>query len=122
MHILSRKKAIERRVKQQTLCDRIPYLNSTLIHGKLIPIGCLFLQRSFILSKEIFFEIMDFFSKCPECDKEMNISFDYCQPCNSDHFLDNFPNWTSGDDNIDNLIRESQLDGKDTRKVLEWIE
>src|SRR5579871_1113875 len=61
------------------------------------------------------------FRKCPECNSEMS-NVDYCKPCNSNHFRDNFPNWTSGDDNIDKLIRESQLSANRQSKLLEWID
>ena len=47
---------------------------------------------------------------------------EYCKPCNSNHWRDNFPNWTSGNNNIDNLIQESQLGADDEWKLLEWIE
>src|SRR5579859_689865 len=46
----------------------------------------------------------------------------YCKPCNSGHWRDNFPNWTSGDDNIDKLIQESQLGATYEWDLLEWIE
>ena len=57
--------------------------------------------------------------KCPECNKDYN---GYCKQCNSSHFRDNFKKWTSGDDNIDNLIRESQLNASSIFNFLEWIE
>ena len=57
--------------------------------------------------------------KCRECNKDYNGY--YCKPCNFGHFRDNFPNWTSGDYNIDNLIQESQLDADFLRIFLEWI-
>ena len=60
--------------------------------------------------------------KCPECNQDCLGYIYYCKPCNSGHFRDNFPNWTSGDDNIDKLIQESQLDAEHTQKLLEWIE
>src|SRR5579883_2049226 len=60
-------------------------------------------------------------NKCPECNSELYYPF-YCKPCNSNHFRDNFPNWTSGDDNIDKLIRESQLSADSEYKLLEWID
>src|SRR5579883_1215785 len=60
-------------------------------------------------------------NKCPECNSELYYPF-YCKPCNSNHFRDNFPNWTSGDDNIDKLIQESQLNATWNRDFLEWID
>jgi hypothetical protein len=63
--------------------------------------------------------------KCPECNKYYYDDDDdsyYCKPCNSGHFRDNFQKWTSGDDDIDNLIRESQLNASRNWEFLEWIE
>ena len=58
--------------------------------------------------------------QCPECNK--NYYGLYCKPCNSGHFRDNFQNWTSGNDDIDNLIQESQLNASNEMELLEWIE
>src|SRR6266487_5036463 len=58
--------------------------------------------------------------QCSECNQNYNGL--YCKPCNSGHFRDNFQNWTSGNDPIDNLIQESQLNANDTTEFLEWIE
>ncbi|GES97857.1 kinase-like domain-containing protein [Rhizophagus clarus] len=42
--------------------------------------------------------------------------------CNTIHFQQNFQNWTSGNDNIDKFIQDTQLSvHDDIRKVLEWI-
>src|SRR4051812_603203 len=59
--------------------------------------------------------------QCLECNKDIDYG-DYCKPCNSSHFRDNFPNWTSGDDNIDKLIQDSQLNANNRWEFLEWIE
>src|SRR2546421_12752065 len=40
----------------------------------------------------------------------------------STHFRDNFQNWTSGDNDIDKLIQDSQLNANDPCELLEWIE
>src|SRR6266487_5742934 len=58
--------------------------------------------------------------QCRECNKNYNGY--YCKPCNSGYFRDNFQNWTSGNDPIDNLIQESQLNAGNTMEFLEWIE
>ena len=60
-------------------------------------------------------------SQCPECSNELGYN-NYCDPCNSGHWRNNFQNWTSGDDNIDKLIRESQLNARNIYELLEWIE
>jgi hypothetical protein len=44
--------------------------------------------------------------------------------CNSIHFQQNFGNWTSGNDNIDKFIQDTQLSVHETIKIpnaLEWI-
>src|SRR5581483_11142405 len=37
-------------------------------------------------------------------------------------FNKNFKNWTSGNHEVDKFIQKAQLEGKDFRKILEWIE
>jgi hypothetical protein len=56
---------------------------------------------------------------CPECGKEV---YNYCKPCNSAHFRDDFAQWTSGDSNIDELIQNSQLNANWMSGLIEWIE
>ncbi|GES97861.1 kinase-like domain-containing protein [Rhizophagus clarus] len=58
--------------------------------------------------------------KCQECGQKDNGR--YCQPCNSVHFCDNFPNWSSGDSNLDKLIQNSQLNATKVSELIEWIE
>src|SRR2546421_11822907 len=58
--------------------------------------------------------------KCLECNKDYDGY--YCTPCNSGHFRDHFQKWTSGDDDINDLIRESQLNASHSIDLLEWIE
>src|SRR5438132_925024 len=59
--------------------------------------------------------------KCPKC-RKVCFRDRYCKSCNQVHWRDNFGNWTSGDINIDELIRESQLDATSEREILEWID
>ncbi|CAB4424328.1 unnamed protein product [Rhizophagus irregularis] len=40
---------------------------------------------------------------CGEC-KEPGTGEYWCQPCNAKRFKDNFKNWTSGNENIDEFI------------------
>ncbi|GBB91327.1 hypothetical protein RclHR1_18550002 [Rhizophagus clarus] len=56
---------------------------------------------------------------CQECSKGNGY---YCQPCNSLHFRDNFTHWTSGNLNLDELIRNSQLNAELPSQFIEWIE
>ncbi|EXX69538.1 hypothetical protein RirG_095140 [Rhizophagus irregularis DAOM 197198w] len=52
-------------------------------------------------------------NKCKECNKIY---------CNSIYFQRNFENWTSGNDDIDKFIQDTQLSAhKDVKEALEWI-
>jgi hypothetical protein len=44
-----------------------------------------------------------------------------CRPCQITYLKDNFVNWTSGNEKIDNLIQEKQLNYDINDKVFEWI-
>uniref|UniRef100_U9U989 Protein kinase domain-containing protein n=2 Tax=Rhizophagus irregularis TaxID=588596 RepID=U9U989_RHIID len=59
-------------------------------------------------------------NKCQECGRKDN--FDYCKPCNSVHFRNNFIHWASGDSNLDKLIQNSQLNTTMSWRLIEWIE
>jgi hypothetical protein len=42
--------------------------------------------------------------------------------CNAIHFQQNFENWTSGNDDIDKFIQDTQLSShNDVKETLEWI-
>ena len=58
---------------------------------------------------------------CEGC-KQPNTFYNWCQPCNSKHFQQNFKSWTSGNSDVDKLIQESQLNAKNKNEKLEWIE
>jgi len=45
----------------------------------------------------------------------------WCKECYSKKFRQNFGNWTSGNDNIDKFIQESQLNARFSLELLEWI-
>ena len=45
----------------------------------------------------------------------------YCELCVQNYLKANFPNWTSGNDNIDNLIKKCQMETLEPEKVIEWI-
>src|ERR1051325_12104280 len=60
------------------------------------------------------------FGLCLECDKP-NTFYDWCQQCNAKRFQQDFPNWTSGNKDIDNFIQETQLNAQRPEEVLEWI-
>jgi hypothetical protein len=54
---------------------------------------------------------------CPEC---RNIGKPYCSKCNAAHWA-TFSKWSSGDQPIDDLIRETQNTATAHYQVLEWI-
>ena len=58
---------------------------------------------------------------CPECNKPYTHIFKWCNQCNAKRFQQDFPNWTSGNNYIDNFIQETQLNAKSMFHVLEWI-
>src|SRR5437763_3907325 len=57
---------------------------------------------------------------CENCSQECLATL-YCELCVRNYLKANFPNWTSGNDDIDNLIRECQLETLNPQKVIEWI-
>jgi hypothetical protein len=57
---------------------------------------------------------------CVECN-EPGTGNKWCQPCNAKRFKDNFKNWTSGNNDIDEFIQYSQLNAVYYNKCLEWI-
>ncbi|RHZ47388.1 hypothetical protein Glove_583g6 [Diversispora epigaea] len=57
---------------------------------------------------------------CPECNQK-DTSWNWCKPCNSKHFQNDFNNWTSENDKIDKFIQDAQLNANDYNKVIEWI-
>ncbi|RHZ86936.1 hypothetical protein Glove_42g16 [Diversispora epigaea] len=62
-------------------------------------------------------------ARCKECNQECKEHSEYywCKPCNSKHFQNDFNNWTSGNDKIDKLIQDAQLNANDPSEVIEWI-
>ena len=57
---------------------------------------------------------------CENCSQECLATL-YCELCVRNYLKANFPNWTSGNDDIDNLIRECQVETLEPEKVIEWI-
>lgn len=57
---------------------------------------------------------------CPAC-KQQNTQRGWCQPCEIKRFKDDFHNWTSGNNDLDNIIRHSQLNTTGPLMFLEWI-
>ncbi|RHZ83964.1 hypothetical protein Glove_86g77 [Diversispora epigaea] len=57
---------------------------------------------------------------CPKCNQE-NSGYKWCKLCNSKYFQNDFNNWTSGNDKIDKLIQDTQLNADGNWEVIEWI-
>src|SRR5438034_9133701 len=57
---------------------------------------------------------------CSECNQP-NTEENWCKECYSKKFRQNFGNWTSGNENIDKFIQESQLNARNRFELLEWI-
>ncbi|CFW93425.1 putative Non-specific protein-tyrosine kinase [endosymbiont DhMRE of Dentiscutata heterogama] len=58
---------------------------------------------------------------CDECWQPNTNMYKWCKPCNTKHFKDNFPNWTSGNPEIDEFIRKYQSEVTGWTGVLEWV-
>ena len=57
---------------------------------------------------------------CENCNQECLATL-YCEYCIQNYLKENFSNWTSGNDDIDNLIQKCQIETYDPIKIFEWI-
>src|SRR3954454_23890109 len=57
---------------------------------------------------------------CENCSQECLATL-YCELCVRNYLKANFSNWSSGNDNIDNLIQDCQMKTLEPQKVIEWI-
>ena len=57
---------------------------------------------------------------CETCNQECLATL-YCEYCIRNYLKANFSNWTSGNDDIDNLIQICQMETLMPEKVVEWI-
>ncbi|CAB5198528.1 unnamed protein product [Rhizophagus irregularis] len=57
---------------------------------------------------------------CPECNGPTT-SFGWCVTCETNFMKGRFPYWSSGNKDIDELIRHTQLNSSQTCDYLEWI-
>ncbi|POG80186.1 kinase-like domain-containing protein [Rhizophagus irregularis DAOM 181602=DAOM 197198] len=62
----------------------------------------------------------EIFGICGECNEPGTGGY-WCQPCNAKRFKENFKNWTSGNEDVDELIQHSQLNAIHHKTCLEWI-
>ena len=58
---------------------------------------------------------------CENCNQEC-LATTYCELCIQNYLEANFSNWTSGNDNIDNLLQECQMDVLMLGMVTEWTD
>ncbi|CAB5332574.1 unnamed protein product [Rhizophagus irregularis] len=58
--------------------------------------------------------------ECVTCGKNNSVGF-WCTNCEHQRFRDNFQNWTSENDLIDDLIRNVQLSSSCSEEYIEWI-
>src|SRR5256885_11184544 len=59
-------------------------------------------NNKLILNEELK-ERYKYYGLCEEC-KQPNTGYNWCQNCNAKRFQQNFKNWTSGNDDIDELL------------------
>ncbi|CAB4404737.1 unnamed protein product [Rhizophagus irregularis] len=69
-------------------------------------------------------ELNECYKRCGLCKtcKQPKTSYYYCRSCESQHFQQNFKNWTSGNHDVDEFIQKAQLKAKDNNHIVEWIE
>jgi hypothetical protein len=61
-----------------------------------------------------------YFGNCQICNQERTGEF-WCQQCESLAYQKNFEKWASGNEDIDALIRKTQMNAKGNWQVWEWI-
>jgi uncharacterized protein with gpF-like domain len=57
---------------------------------------------------------------CENCNQKCLATL-YCEYCVQNYLKDNFSNWTSGNNDIDNLIKNCQMETLIPNLVIEWI-
>src|SRR2546423_12191126 len=57
---------------------------------------------------------------CENCNQECLATL-YCEYCVRNYLKTNFSNWTSGNNDIDNLIQKCQMEALMPNVVIEWI-
>jgi len=58
---------------------------------------------------------------CPECDNELGVKSWWCNACQKRHFEENFDNWTTRDEEIDDFIKGTQMAANECTEYLEFI-
>jgi hypothetical protein len=57
---------------------------------------------------------------CENCNQQCLATL-YCEYCVRNYLKENFSNWTSGNDDIDNLIKKCQMETTRPNVIVEWI-
>jgi hypothetical protein len=57
---------------------------------------------------------------CENCNQKCLATL-YCEYCVQNYLKDNFSNWTSGNNDIDNLIKNCQMETLIPSTIIEWI-
>ena len=63
---------------------------------------------------------MEINGTCEGC-QSYNTGYEYCQSCQAKIFQEKFPEWSSGNNDIDEIIRSSQLNAKKEYEAMKWI-
>ncbi|GBB99328.1 hypothetical protein RclHR1_03490010 [Rhizophagus clarus] len=62
-----------------------------------------------------------FLSTCNKCGNQFT-NHNWCCECEFQAFKEDFPNWTSGNEDLDELIRDSQINATNYDEYFEWID
>src|ERR1043166_2537834 len=73
-------------------------------------------ENSLYQQKEIQYDLRD----CPDCGKP-TMSFGWCVPCETNATKERSLHWTSGNKDMDELIRHTQLTASQICDYFEWI-
>ncbi|GES80008.1 kinase-like domain-containing protein [Rhizophagus clarus] len=57
---------------------------------------------------------------CENCNQKCFATL-FCEYCIRNHLKENFSNWSSGNDNIDNLIQKCQMEAIEPKRIIEYI-
>ena len=78
-----------------------------------------FISNVFIDRKETEEQRLKEYGRCEECN-EINARDKWCISCNAAHFRKDFNKWTSGNNEIDSFIQNTQIHALNNWLVLEW--
>ena len=67
------------------------------------------------------YSLYEEYGECVECNQNLT-NFGWCGNCNIQSVQEDFHNWTSGNEKIDEFLRYTQLNAKGPSDFLEWID